>query len=556
VNRSESFTEVTAGPAELVITGAAVYTVDAARSWADHVAIRGGRIAARGVGPPPTELIGPDTRLVDLPGRMVLPGFQDAHVHPPEAGLAKLRCELHGLGAAKQYIQAVQRYAAAHPDEPWIVGSGWSMDAFPGGVADRRDLDRAVPGRPVFLESRDGHSAWVSSAVLEMAGVTAATPDPSGGRIERDAAGEPIGTLQEHAIELVSDLLPETTPDEWQVGLRLAQAELHSLGITAWQDAIIRPATFAAYRAVEARGELSARVVGALLWDRDRGEEQVEELIELRAASLAEPGRFRATAVKIFQDGVVENLTAAVLEPYLGEPGDSRGIGMIDPVELGRVVTRLDRERFQVHFHAIGDRAVREALDAFQEARDANGPRDSRHHIAHIQLIHPDDLPRFRRLGVVANGQPYWACMDGYMRDLTIPVLGPERAARQYPFASLLRHGAVLALGSDWSVSTPNPLLEMEVAVNRVLPEDRGSESFLPEERLTLAQGLAAFTAGSSFVNQLDHLTGTIEVGKAADLVVLDRNLFEPDAGPIGDAKVLVTLVDGRAVFADPDIGW
>jgi predicted amidohydrolase YtcJ len=263
--------------------------------------------------------------------------------------------------------------------------------------------------------------------------------------------------------------------------------------------------------------------------------------------------------VKLMQDGVLETFTGAMLEPYLGsdgQPTGNRGISFIDPDALRGYVTRLDAAGLQPHFHAIGDRAVREALDAVAAARAANGPSDTRPHISHIQVIHPDDVPRFAALDVVANAQPYWACHDGQMDELTIPFLGPERTTWQYPFRSLLRSGARLAMGSDWSVSTPNPLLEMEVAVTRVADGSRGVHPpFLPDESLTLDEAIAAFTLGSAWVNHLDTETGSIAVGKQADLAVVDRDLFAPDAGPIGDARVLGTFVGGVAVFEDPALG-
>jgi predicted amidohydrolase YtcJ len=279
----------------------------------------------------------------------------------------------------------------------------------------------------------------------------------------------------------------------------------------------------------------------------------------LERRSWATNGRFRATAVKIMQDGVLENFTGAVLEPYLGpdgQPTGNRGISFIEPSLLKRAVVHLDAEGFQVHFHAIGERAVREALDALEAAGAANGRWGGRHHIAHIQVIHPDDLPRFAALEVVANAQPLWACADGQMTNLTIPFLGPERSTWQYPFASLRRAGARLAFGSDWPVSTPNPLLEMEVAVRRVPPDKRDIEPFLPDERLDLETALDAFTMGSAYVNHHDNQTGSIEVGKVADLAVLDRNLFEIEDGKLGDARVLLTLVGGEPVFVSDEIAW
>jgi predicted amidohydrolase YtcJ len=538
-----------------VLTGGAVHTGDPDRPSAEAVAIRDGAIVAVGSDDDVRDLTAPSSRVIELGGRTVVAGFQDAHVHPPHAGLAMLQCDLHDLEDLSAYLAAIATYARTNPARPWVIGDGWAMPAFPGGTPRREDLDAVVPDRPAFFVNRDGHGAWANSRALEVAGITRDTPDPEHGRIERDAAGEPTGTLHEGAMDLVP--VPEPTQDQVQEAIRLAQARLHGFGITAWQDAWVTPQMLEAYRALAERGELTARVVASLWWEREQGLEQIERLVEERAGGSV--GRLRATTVKIMQDGVCENFTAAMLSPYLDAGGGettNRGISMVEPDLLNEAVTRLDALGFQVHVHAIGDRAVREALDAFEAAQGANGRNDARHHIAHIQVIDPDDIPRFASLGVVANAQPFWASHEPQMDDLTIPFLGPERTARQYPFASLLRAGATLAFGSDWAVSTPNPLLEMEVAVNRVAPDQRGTDPLLPGERLDLATAIAAFTEGSAFVNHLDHLTGTIEVGKAADLAVLDRDLFAPDAGPIGDARVLLTMVEGDAVFADPELSW
>jgi predicted amidohydrolase YtcJ len=393
----------------------------------------------------------------------------------------------------------------------------------------------------------------VNGRALELAGITAGTPDPSGGRIERLAGGEPQGTLHESAKDLVADLLPPTTPEEWQEGIRLAQELFHRLGITAWQDASIESADqLAAYRAVAERGELTMRVEGNLLWYRDRGEEQIEDLLELRASGSL--GRLRIRGAKIFADGVLENFTGALLEPYVGT--DNYGISMLDRDELERAVVLLDSHDFQVHVHTIGDRAVRDTLDALEAAERSNGRRDTRHHLAHLQLVHPDDLPRFAELGAIANVSPYWACRSGYVEELTEPFIGPERSARQYPFGSLLRAGARIAFGSDWSVSTPDPLQQLEVAVTRISPDTRDEEPLLPEESIALPTALATFTHGSAYVNFLEADTGTLEPSKLADLVVLDRDVLDPGSGPIGDARVALTLVEGETVYADPGLAW
>jgi predicted amidohydrolase YtcJ len=541
-------------PADLVLSGGRIATMDAARSWASALAVRDGRIVAVGSDRDVAGHVGPSTRVIELRGRTVTPGFQDAHVHPVHGGLARLRCELHDTRGREDYLAVVAEYARSHPDEAWIRGGGWYMDDFPGGTPRREDLDALVPDRPVFLTNRDGHGAWVNTRALELAGVTAATADPADGRIERDGDGNPSGTLHEGAMDLVGRLEPDDTPTDLEEALRLGQAYLHSLGITAWQDAIVRPeAEERAYVALASRGELTARVIGAMWWERARGVEQIDEFVERRRATSI--GRYQATSVKLMMDGVLENFTGAMIEPYgdaRGGTTDNRGLLQIDPKGLASWVPALDALGFQPHFHAIGDRAVRASLDAVAAARAQNGPSDTRPHIAHIQVIHPDDIGRFRELDVVANAQPYWACHEGQMDNLTIPFLG-DRWSWQYPFRSLRAAGAVLAMGSDWSVSTPDPLLEIELAVERVADESRGvREPFLPDERLDLIDALAAFTAGSAYVNHLDDETGTLEVGKAADLAVLDRDLFDRGSGAIGEARVVATFVEGVAVSEDP----
>ena len=545
------------GTADLAFVSGRVYTLDGTRRWASAIAVSQGQIVAVGTDPDVRELIGSETEVVDLAGRMLLPGFQDAHVHPPSSGFEMLHCNLSEAYDVHEYVRIVDGYASAHPDDVWIVGGGWSMDVFREGNPPKEILDGVAPDRPVFLMSRDGHSAWVNSRALEIAGVTRETPDPVDGWIVRDPAGEPAGTVHEGAFLLVERHVPDPTMSEWVAGLRAAQRYLHSLGITAWQDAIVGGSypTLEAYAQLAGSGELTARVVGALWWDRHRGIEQVEDLLEARERGRI--GRFSATTVKIMQDGVIENHTAAVLEPYLdadGRPTRNRGTSFVEAEDLKVAVTRLDAEGFQVHIHAIGERAVREALDAFEAARATNGSTDHRHHIAHIQVVHPDDIPRFHELGVVANAQPLWAVSEGQMLHLTIPFLGPERAAWQYPFASLVRSGAILAMGSDWSVSSANPLWEVHVAVNRTAPSAYAygggtGEPFLPDERIDLPTALAGFTINSAYVNHLDDLTGSIEVGKRADLAVLDRDVFAHPVDEIADASVVLTFVDGGRVF-------
>ena len=493
---------------------------------------------------------------VDLGGGTLLPGFIDAHVHPVFAGDRMRRCNLTRDATAQGYVEVIAAYAAAHPDEEWITGGGWSMEAFPGGVPTKDLLDAVVSDRPVFLPNRDGHGAWVNSKALALAGIDSATPDPADGRIERDAAGDPVGMLQEGAQHLVSRLLPAATADDWYSGLLAGQDYLFSLGITGWQDAIVGshpglPDPIDAYLRAARAGTLLANVVGALWWERNGGLEQVAGLLDRRRDGQA--GRFRATSVKMMLDGVAENHTAAMLEPYLDGHGcatEVSGLDFIDPAELPRFVTALDREGFQVHFHALGDRAVRNGLDAVAAARKANGDSGQRHHLAHLQVIHPDDIPRFASLGATANIQPLWAMHEPQMDELTIPFLGERRSGWQYPFGSLLAAGAPLCAGSDWSVSSPDPLWGAHVAVNRSMPDEPGGaapDPFLPEQALSPEAIFAAYTSGSARVNGLENVTGSIRPGLDADFAVVDADLAL-SAAAICQASVVTTWVRGDAV--------
>ncbi|WP_405650746.1 amidohydrolase [Streptomyces sp. NBC_00019] len=540
--------------ADLIFTGGPVLTPEGRTATA--VAVTGDRITAVGHDEV-QDLRGPRTEVVDLAGRLLLPGFQDAHIHPVPAGLELTQCDLTRAKTAKETVAAVRAYAAAHPEREWITGGGWSMEAFEGGTPTKELLDAVVPDRPVYLPNRDHHGAWVNSRALELAGITRDTPDPVDGRIERDASGsgEPSGTLQEGAMQLVGRLTPQATPADRLAALLHAQRHLHSLGITAWQDALV--GTFLgmedpsdAYLTAARDGSLTARVVGSLWWDRERGAEQIPELVERRAA--LSHGRFRAGTVKLMLDGVAETGTAALLDPYLDKCGcatANRGTSFIDPGQLPKYVTELDALGFQCHFHALGDRAVRDALDAIEAARTANGPSDTRPHLAHLQVVHPDDVPRFARLGATANIQPLWAAHEPQMDELTIPFLGPERAAWQYPFGALLRSGARLAAGSDWPVSSPDPLEGIHVAVNRVAPDGEGAAVFLPAERIGLTEALTAYTAGSAYVNHLDE-SGRVRVGALADLVVLDRDPFDRPLAEVAGTRVALTYVGGVGVYA------
>jgi predicted amidohydrolase YtcJ len=540
--------------ADLIVTNARVATMDGARSTHEAVAVTGGRITAVGDAREIGELRGPATRVIDAEGGMVLPGFQDAHCHLGESGYQMSLCDLSESGGADAHPAAIAAYAAAHSDRPVVAGGGWAMSDYPGGVPTREALDAIVSDRPALLYSRDYHSAWVNTAALEAAGITRDTPDPAGGRIEHDADGNPAGTLQESAIALAASLIPEPDAEERVAGLLAAQRYYHSLGITACQDALVRQDWQETYERLAASGELVLRVRANLDWDAERDESQLAELVERRRSGRV--GRLDCGSVKFFSDGVVESRTANMLEPYLDEQGRSTGEDGVEqyaPADLIRFVGLCDAEGFDVHIHTIGDRAVRESLDAFAFAVATNGSRDARHQLAHVEFVHDDDLPRLRTLGVISNVTPLWAHRDPYITDMTIPIV-TERAARTiYRFGDIVRSGAPLVFGSDWSVSTPDPLYQLAVAVGRFLPGG-DPEPLDPTQSLDLTTAIACQTIAAAHAARLERETGSIEPGKLADLVVLDRDLYELEPAGYPDARVLMTISEGAVVHAAD--GW
>jgi len=536
---------------DLILNHGVIYTLDPGRSVQEAVVITDGRISFVGSSAEALAQAGSKTQVVDLGGRLVLPGLQDTHIHPIMGGIDALSCDLSSGETAEDYLALIKTYAQANPELTWITGGGWAMSAFgPGGMPAKELLDAVVPDRPVLLFSSDGHTAWANSKALALAGLTAETPDPPDGRIDRHPeTGELIGSLQEGAGNLLDHVVPAVTPEAALDGLRYSVAMLNAYGITAVQDAIVTAEDLETYHALEALGELNLHVEASLWWERERGLEQVADLIALR-----EPyreGQVRANTVKIMQDGVMENYTAVMLEPYLLDTDNVTGIPMVEPALLKDIVTALDAAQFQVHFHAIGDGAIRQALDAIQAAKTHNGLTDGRHHISHLQIIDSTDIPRFAELGVTANFQPLWAYADEYINDLTLPFIRAETAQQMYPIQSVIDAGGTVAFGSDWSVSTANPWVQIEVAITRKNPEgpeEAPGEAFLPRERVSLEAALEAFTIHAAAVNHREDETGSIEAGKLADLVVLDRNLFEIPAAEISETAALVTLFKGEVV--------
>jgi predicted amidohydrolase YtcJ len=549
------------GYADVVIRDTAVYTLNEEQPWAQAVAIRGGKIVMVGSNQEAENWTGPVSRVISQPGGMVLPGFQDAHIHAFQSGVEHFQCDLHIEPYTLQnYLSKVQACADELPGDGWIIGEGWWSNAFPpSGYPTKKPLDDILPDRPVFLLSNDAHIAWANSKALEIAGITAATPDPVNGRILHDAdTGEPTGAfLETPATDLIKAHVPPPLQTQLDDGMRYVIHLLHSLGITAFQDASVSIDPNDPLRELETHrryadsGELKMHAVLSLEWDGARGLEQIPELV--RASAKYDGGLLNTRTVKFWLDGIIEISTAALLQDYTDRPG-FKGDLQVPPDILNEAVAQLDELGFQIHIHAIGDAAVREALDAFEFALQRNGPTNGRHHIAHVQFIAPGDVRRFAELNVTANVSPLWAQEDEAMTKLSLPHVGPERYRWSYLYNSILKSGGRIVFGSDWSTTSADPLPGIETAVTRIDPEEHNTPLFLPDERITLAQAITAATLDAAYVNHLDDRTGSIEIGKLGDLVILDTNLFEIEPSAISDAKVVATLFGGEVVYHRADL--
>ncbi len=550
---------------ETIFVGGNIFTAGWASSRAGAVAVANGRILAVGDEADVLNLAGTGTVTVDIADRLLLPAFHDAHAHPVAGGVELLQCDLTVAESADHCFAIIAEYSSTHPEEEWILGGGWSMAHFVGGTPTTSMLDAIVADRPVALVNRDHHGLWANSEALRRAGISAATPDPADGRIERDSSGNPTGMLHEGAMALLEPVKPGPDAALSYRGLLKAQEDYFRQGIVGWQDAYVDAYgglggigdILDVYLAGVDRGDLKARVTAALWWERAPGLDQLPSLIE-RRQSVLDRGRediLNASTVKIMVDGVTENFTAAMSVPYLdscGHPTENSGLTFIDPMDMARYVVALDAAGFTVHFHALGDRAVTLALDAVEAARRANGMSGNRHHLAHLQIVGEPDIPRFNLLGATANLQMLWATIDDQLRDLGFPHMDPKFVARHYPFGELVASGADLAAGSDWPVSTANPLQAIHVGVNRVRHGEETGALGYPEQAIALATALSAYTAGSARVNGREQYTGRLRVGMEADLAVLSQDPFASTSDTIGEAQVVSTWVSGNNVFTRP----
>jgi predicted amidohydrolase YtcJ len=546
--------QISYSPADLILKNGFIYTVDGQRTIAAAIAIKDGKFVYVGSDTGVAPYAGKETRVIDLGKLMVLPGFIDSHCHPAYGAAHELFDVMFtGLNSIAEYQKALKDFAAKHPDAKFINGRGWKNTLFGKTGPDKRIIDEIIPDIPVALDDEGGHATWVNSLTLKLAGITQDTKNPRGGVIERDpASGEATGTLREGAAHLVAALFPDYTVEQLMQAIEAYQKMAAAFGITTTHDATVELGgnDFNAYKNLEKENRLVMRFRASLFVDPQKGLEQVGPLIAERAKNSGP--LFQANGAKIYIDGVVEGGTAYLKEPFTHLPG-FRGEPRWDAEKLFGMCAELDKNKFQIHVHSIGDAATALTLDAFAYAMKKNGKRDARNLITHIQLVAPEDILRFKELGVVAVPQPYWFMKDDYYYNLQVPYLGQKRADDEYPMASFFKAGVVVASSSDYAVTIPcNPLKAIQIGMTRSVPGVTDPKEILwPEEKATLEQMIASFTVNGAYANFLEHTTGSIEVGKMADLIVLDKNLFTIPVEEISKVKVVLTFFAGKEIFSD-----
>ncbi|MFI0848633.1 amidohydrolase [Mesorhizobium sp. IMUNJ 23232] len=527
----------------VVLRGARVLTMDDAKPEAQAIALVDGKIAAVG-SDADVEPFLKGAKVYDLPaGALVLPGFQDDHNHLIWSATQAEDISLTDVADSAGLRAAIEPAMAKLPKDAWLRGGGWSVAVYKEPSA--KALDEITGDRPAYFDDVDGHSGWANSAALKLAGIDANTKDPEGGRIERDAEGNPTGMLRENAMSLVSGLLPNYPDEQVDAGLAKGQAEAMSFGITAIIDPSAEEWMLKGYQRADAADKLKLRVEAAVKIDAEEGAAGVGRVLKLKN-EYASP-HLEVTSIKLFVDGVIETGTAALLEAYVGS--NSAGDPLFTPEQLNGIAVAADKAGLQLHSHAIGDRAVRMALNAYEAAEKANGKRDSRHQITHLELVDPADISRFKPLAVVANIQALWAYPDTYIVDLTQPKIGPKRSEWLYPFGALKQAGATIVGSSDWSVSSMNPLEAIQTGVTRQDIADPTGKVLTPQHRLDVMDMLRAYTVNGAYAAFDEAESGTLTVGKRADVVVLDRDVTKIPATEISGGKVLVTLIDGEPVY-------
>lgn len=538
--------------ADEVFLDGSIHTFNESLSIENSIAIKDGYILAVGNKSSIQKLIGEKTKINRLDGKMMLPSFHDAHSHPIWDGVNRLKCiltDLYDIQSIKDVLRECLN-SDLTKSTGWIVGSGLNIGLFPAGNPNKSLLDDISKDIPIILWANDGHSGLANSKALELANITAETQDPSYGVIERDPiTQEPSGTLRESAaINLVLDLTPKDTDSDYDKGLSIAQEMAHSFGITSVLEAAVGERHMATYKRAADREELDLRVFTCLEYGKTNfvHDASMFEDVYLKLEQFNHP-RINVNCVKIFIDGVLEGQTGALLEPYLdsGEVGEL----ILEKELLNMAIARFDSENRQVHTHAIGDRAVRAALDAYEYALKENGYLDNRHHISHLQMISEEDIPRFSELNIAATFQATWAMPDEYIMGINIPEIGIERVNRMYPIQSVFQAGGLIVGGSDWAVTTMNPLVAIETAIRREDPDDRLKGTLNEDERMGLTEMLKAYTINAAYIMHQDNITGSIEAGKFADLIILDKNLYDIPPNEISEVRVMETIIEGKTVF-------
>jgi predicted amidohydrolase YtcJ len=548
-------------PADFIITNARIYTVNPQQKWAEAIAIHGGTILAVGDDAHIDSYRGGATRVIDAHGRLVLPGFADSHIHFVDGALSLEQLQLDDAKSLQEIQARLKEYANSHPKLPWILGRGWSYPLFPpSGLPAKKDLDAIVPDRPVYLEGFDGHTWWANSKALAAAGITGDTPDPPGGAIVRDPkTGEATGAIKEDAADdLIRRAIPKPPREDklraLRIGIREANrvglVRVHSAGGVGIASSDLQNADL--YDELRRNGELTLRLYMAY---RARPPALTPEALnEIENARRRYHDQWiSAGAVKFFLDGVIESHTAAMLDPYSDDP---KQIGSLlwDPKKYDEAVTELDKRGLQIFTHAIGDKAVRVALDSYQHAAEVNRTRDERHRIEHIETVSAQDIPRFGQLGVIASMQPLHSYPDDDTLGIWSRNAGPERATRAWAWRSIEQDGGVLAFGSDWPIVTLNPWPGVQTAVTRQTAEGHPPGGFVPTQRLSIEDTIRAYTLGAAFAGHREKTEGSLEAGKLADLIILDRDLFKIEPSEFGKTKVLMTIVGGRVVYQSPDL--
>ncbi len=529
--------------ADLIITNAKIWTVDKSRPTAQAVAVLGDRIIAVGSNADIAVLRGHDTKVIDLGGKLLLPGFNDAHVHFVSGGLQLESVQLNDVTSKEEFVRRIGEQAKKTPKGEWIQGGDWDETKWsPPSLPTKELIDSVTPDNPVFVSRYDGHSALANSAALRLAGITSKTPDPPGGIIVRDAQGNPTGDLKDAATDIVFKVIPPLSHEQRLRAVGQALAYAASLGVTSVQNMDPDYADIAAYAELLQSGELTTRIYAAPLID------QVEDQVKIGIRHAFGGPFLRIGAVKAFADGSLGSRTAYFFEPFSDEPGNHGLLGEeMQPLSLMRDrMMKADAAGLQICTHAIGDQAISIILDLYTELVKAHGEMDRRLRIEHAQHMAAKDFDRFAQLGVIASVQPYHAIDDGRWAE---SYIGHDRASRTYAFRTFLNHGVHLAFGTDWDVAPLNPMLTIYAAVTRATLDGKNPKGWFPEQKLTVAEAVEAYTMGSAYAEFQEKEKGSITPGKLADMVVLGDDIFSSDPTKIRDVKVLKTIVGGKVIW-------